>query len=163
MKNIIFLFIIALLMNGCKKEVQCINYNIDAAFIGFQKSDLDTIILRKYAPDNNFSQLIDSFILINDTSQLQRNDTIRIAMRRAGASVLMGFGNDWQIFIPSKNRVVSVSHIVAEQNSIKCGFSIDPHACDCFNKISSLKQDDSVLSLINVNTNMEGYFIYITD
>ena len=100
-------------MDGCKKEVQCTNYNIDAAFIGFQKSDLDTIILRKYAPDNNFSQLIDSFILINDTSQLQRNDTIRIAIRRPDASVLMGFGNDWQIFIPSKNRVVSVSDIIA--------------------------------------------------
>lgn len=163
MKNIILLFIIVLLMYGCKKEVQCSNYNIDAAFIGFQRSDLDTIILRKYVPDNNFRQLIDSLILINDTSQLQSNDTIRVAIRRSEVAVAMCFGNDWQIFIPSKNRVVSVSNIVAKQNSIECRFSIDPHACDCFNKISSLKQDNSVINLTNVNTSMEGYFIYITD
>jgi hypothetical protein len=149
-----------MLIYGCSREVPCSDNSIQLGFIGFNKSDLDTLIIRKFTPNENYQHLVDTVVYLSDTNQLnQGHDTIRIATGYQEDGIK--YGHDWQIFIPGKNKTILISDIVSEQRSIKCHYTITASRCYCINKIYSVKLDNIPVDLSGVNTNMEPYFVYI--
>ncbi|MDQ6763785.1 MAG: hypothetical protein M3015_14315 [Bacteroidota bacterium] len=158
MKNILFLLILTIGIYGCSREVPCNDTDIELGFIGFDKSELDTLIIRKYMANDNYQHLVDTLIYPSDTSGLnQSHDTIRIRP----AYDLIKYGNDWQIFIPAKNKTILISDIKSEQKEIKCHFTFTKSNCYCINPIYSVKLDNTLIDLSGVNTALQPYYIYI--
>jgi len=95
------------------------------------------------------------------------NDTINVNIQ-AGVDSLPLFtgqiqtGYDWQIYIPTVNRVISISHIGSESRSVKChtGFPLvdDKVVCSCGNLIPSLQLDSTQVLFSDTTTQ---YRIYI--
>ncbi len=160
MKSLPLLLLVALFLYGCAREVTCTDTNIEIGFVGFAKSDFDTVVLRKYQPDDNYQHLIDSTVFFNDSSTIfQSNDTIRVSVGYQPDGIKAG--NDWQIYLPRKNRIISISSIKSEQESIKCHFTFTKSQCYCINKIYSVKLDNTPVDLSNINTNLQPYYLYI--
>jgi hypothetical protein len=141
MKNIglISLFIICFFA-GCKVSRKCFDQYLTPAFIQFNLSDLDTIVIRKYEPGNNFANLVDTTLLKYDTSFLRRStagDTTFVLLNlisRYEKHLLSK--NDWRIFVPAKNLTVSFSAIDCPQTETDC------YKCDCWNPINSFLQNN---------------------
>ena len=92
---------------------------------------------------DNFQTLLDTLIIINGGRGyfLTSNDTTI-----AGFSNIMA-GFDWQLYMPAKNKTVSITNIESEKRKGKRGygiFSMDP-GTDCINNIFSAKVDNQVV------------------
>ena len=138
--KIIFL---AILITSCTKEYDCSDTQVSPAFIGYSISDIDTLVTRKFKMGDNFQTLLDTLIIINGGRGyfLTSNDTTI-----AGFSNIMA-GFDWQLYIPAKNKTVSITNIESEKRKGKRGygiFSMDP-GTDCINNIFSAKVDNQVV------------------
>jgi hypothetical protein len=130
----IFFFI----LTSCGK-CPCIDGSINPAFVGFNPSEVDTIIFRKYSKNSNFNTLIDTVFFDDKTSfQIQKsNDTINFPSRTGNFSIEKNY--DWVIFLPSINRNFKISNIVSPQVSLPC-----PNKIQCVNPINSLNIDGMV-------------------
>src|SRR6476620_4333221 len=160
MKNIITLAIISLNLLGCTKKVPCVDSDIKMAFIGFTESDLDTIVLRKFQPDDNYQHLIDTINIFYDSSLYFRsNDTMFVSVYDPIRGIKAY--SDWQIFIPGTTKTVLISAIVTEQMTTKCSTLGETLNCDCLNKIYSLKRDNIFMDLSNLNPYINPYRVYI--
>ena len=146
---------------SCTKEYDCTDLQIRPAFISFSPSDIDTFVLRKFKPADNFQHLIDTFIVTygyNANYQVS-NDTTTVFVTDGKNGIKAGF--DWQIFIPAKNKTVFVSDIVSEKKTGKRGhgiFSMDPTP-GCTNDIFSAKMDNQLINFSNPVT--AGYYLFI--
>ncbi|HEY8688508.1 MAG TPA: hypothetical protein VIM07_04675 [Chitinophagaceae bacterium] len=136
--KLLLLLIILSCISACGK-CPCVDSNIDPAFIGFNPSEVDTIIIRKYSKNNNFNTLIDTAFFDNKTSfQIQKsNDTISFPYRPGNFSIDKNY--DWVLFLPSINRTFKISNIVSPQVSLPC-----PNKVQCVNPINSLNIDGVV-------------------
>ena len=145
MKRIVPLtFIILFLFTSCSTNVPCPNQFITPAFIGFTLTDLDTVIVRKYQKNDNFSYLLDTSIVISDTNflkSLSSNDTTILLLNGIYLDGKYLFtDHDWQIFIPARNMIVSLSNFDSPQTDKKCTFGGD--LCPtCWNSINSFLQN----------------------
>ncbi len=143
-KNILIIFISAILITGCDRTFPCYNQFVTPAFIGFKLSDLDTVIVREYEKGNNFSHLLDTAIIISDTTFLKSatsNDTTIILLNHISGEEKEIFpDHDWQIYIPAQNLVVSMSNFASPQKTKKCliGGDLCP---GCSNPIDSFLQN----------------------
>ena len=146
---------------SCTKEYDCTDLQIQPAFIAFSPTDLDTFVLRKYKPADNYQNLIDTFIVnygYNANFQVS-NDTTKVFITDGKNGIKAGF--DWQIFIPARNKTVFISEIMSEKKTGKRGygiFSLDP-APGCTNEIFSVKMDNQVISFSN--SGFTGYYLFI--
>lgn len=161
MKSYYFGLIFILVFASCKQEHDCIDMQIGTAFIGFKASDLDTIVLRKYEAGSNFTNLIDTLILVsgNNTIHIVNNDTTRVLVSEVNNSSGVKFGNDWQIYVPAQNRTIHVSQIIREKKTIKCGGGMDKQGCACNNPILSFKQDTVIRSFSIDDVNNRNAFV----
>ncbi|HMK26003.1 MAG TPA: hypothetical protein VK483_08245 [Chitinophagaceae bacterium] len=145
---------------SCTKEYDCTDLQIRPAFIAFSPSDIDTFVLRKFKPADNFQNLIDTFMVTYGFSANYQtsNDTTTVFVTDGKNGIKAGY--DWQIFIPAKNKTVFVSDIVSEKKTEKRGygiFSLDP-APGCTNNIFSVKKDNQLINFLNP---AEGYSLFI--
>ncbi len=160
MKNTFAILLLAFVMYGCSREVPCSDATLQAGFVGFVKTDFDTVILRKYKPKDNYQHLVDTILFINDSSSLfQKKDTI--FLNGAYYSYGIKAGNDWQIYLPKKHTLVSVSNIKTDQSSINCHVTIGKPDCNCINQIYSVKVDSTTLDLSNIAPHYYAYTIVI--
>src|SRR5215217_1929453 len=92
------------------------NY-ISPVFIGYSQADIDTIVLRAYMPNDNFQHLIDTFIYNNccATIYTTRGDTTVVYLNSSNPDHWISAGFDWQIYIPAKNKTVSITKIVSPE------------------------------------------------
>lgn len=129
------LIVITFILSSCGK-CPCADSDLNPNFIGFNTSEVDTIIIRKYSKNNNFSTLIDTafFDDKNSFNINKRNDTISFPVRIGGFSIDKKF--DWVLFLPSINRNFKISNIVSPQVSLPC-----PNKIQCVNPINSLNID----------------------
>jgi hypothetical protein len=159
MKNILLTIFFSLFIFGCTRTYNCGNVNLQTAFINFEKNDLDTIIFRKYPTGNNFMDLIDSTVLVYDSTTFhQSNDTFYVQSYPLDG---IKYGNDWQIYIPAKNKIISISDINSKQIKGKCGTLGEPLGCHCSNSVNSIKVNNQTVDLSNVNPNLIAYILYI--
>jgi len=160
-KIIITTFLLAFVFASCTKEYDCIDLQIQPAFINFSPSDIDTFVLRKFKPSDSYQNLIDTFIVKSGYSGYYQtsNDTTTVLVTDGKNGIKAGF--DWQIFIPAKNKTVFVSDIVSEKKTGKQGygiFSMDPGGY-CTNNIFSAKMDNQIINFSNSDTARHYLFI----
>lgn len=156
---IILTFLLALIFNGClcTKEFDCSDVPIQPAFIDFQLAEIDTLIIRKFKPNDNFQILVDTAIVTYNDLYRTSNDTTKIIHYQLDEGIKAGF--DWQLFIPALNKTVFVSNIMGNKKSGSCGYRAVGSACMCNNDLFSAKQDNQVITF--QDTNKELPFIYI--
>ncbi len=160
MKNILIVLLLMFVVYGCSRDVPCSDTSIEVGFIGFSKNDFDTVVLRKYEANSNYQHLVDTSFFINDSSTVyQSNHTILLNTGYQPYGIKAG--NDWQIYLPKKQRLIPISNIKTEQNSIKCHFTITKSQCYCINQIYSVQLNNTVVDLSTVNPNQQAYPIFI--
>ena len=127
------------MLESCYRTSNCQNQYITPAFIGFNLSDLDSIIVRQYKKDANFLQLIDTALITFDTTFLKStsaNDTTIVLLNHiSGQEKYIFPDHDWQIYIPAKNMTFSISNIISPQTEYTC------FKCNCWNPINSFMQN----------------------
>lgn len=160
-KVLITVFSLVIVFVSCTKEYDCTDLQIQPAFINFSPSDIDTFVLRKFKPSDNYQNLIDTFIVeYGYYGHYQTsNDTTTVFVTDGKNGIKAGF--DWQIFIPAKNKTVLVSDIISEKKTGKRVygiFSLDP-APGCTNDIFSVKMDNQIINFSNSDTARHYLFI----
>lgn len=154
--------LLALLLSGCSKEYNCADLQIQPAFIGFTIADIDTFVIKKFKPNDNYQTLIDSFVVRYGYygSYQTFHDTTTVIVTDGKSGIKAGY--DWQLFIPAKNKTVLVIDIISEKKTGKCGsgiFSLDKFGCNCTNRIFTAKQDNQLISFSNSDTARHYIFI----
>ena len=158
----VFLALLLSVINGCTREFDCDDPQLVPTFIGFAPSDIDTLIVRKYKPNDNFQTQVDSFRVVYGYNGLYQSssDTTSVYVNDGKNGIKTGF--DWILFIPAKNRVVTISDIVSEKKTGSCGtgiFSMDKFGCTCMNDVFSAKRDNLPIQFSNKDRYGTSVFI----
>ena len=152
---------------SCSKSYNCVDPGIKPTFVGFTMTELDSLVLRQYKPNTNFQTLLGISSYNNyRLDYFQSNDTIRVFFSNPFVQIVPGY--DWQLYIPSKNRIVSISNITSNH---KTGygnwgiFKIDPGtgSLPCENDIFSYQVDGKEINVSSndslANAHYYGFFI----
>jgi hypothetical protein len=158
-KKFFIAFIVLISFSGCG-PAPCANGPITPFFIGFSPGDIDTLVVRQFKPDDNFQHLTDSTLFINHVNILYTtsNDTAIVNFNHiSGEEKYILPGSDWQIYIPSINKTISISNIISPQSESSC------FKCGCLNVIKSFEQDgqSTIPQLGAVPYFGENYLMYI--
>jgi hypothetical protein len=128
-------------LSSCKRTRPCSNAYITPVFVGFEISDLDTIIVREYNKGDNFQQILDTALIPYDPNVLSfytSNDTTTVNLNFiSGEAKYIVPDYDWQIYIPAQNLTISISNIIS-QTVFSC------FKCGCLNPINSFVQNGQV-------------------
>jgi hypothetical protein len=155
LRKLILLFLV-LSFYGC--DYFCRDMYINLAFVGFDSTDIDTIILRQYQPNNRFENPIDTFLITRNNRPYiftTINDTTIIYANNGNDSAHVTNGYDWDVYVPAKNKTVHISNIVRAPGTGKHG---------CLNPIISFKQDSLIIAPTWISTEQfwtKGYRAYI--
>ena len=156
---IVLLFLSTFFLS-CTKEYDCLDNPIVPHFINYSTTDLDTLTLRKFKAEDNFHTLIDTISIITNSNEIiSYNDSSAGTALIIQKEIGIRYGYDWQLCIPSKNKIICISKIISEKNQGKRGwgiFSMDP-ARPCINKIYSCWIDSSFIDF-SANNNNQYYF-----
>lgn len=150
-----FLLVVILSFFSCQPRPNCQRNQINPVFIGFTASEIDTIIIRKYTVNENFSNLLDTLLI--DTTYafhysyrytVNHDSTIlNIIVDTPQSAIVAGY--DWKIFIPARNKTISISGI---ENGAHMGMAV------CPDPIASFVQDGlPIISPKYVGTDVVGY------
>jgi len=127
------------------------------AFIGYSTSELDTVIVKRFAKGSNFSQQLDSFAYTAATVVYsQSGDTTKIVIWQ-GDQQFTG-DSDWQVTIPADNRTIKITDITIPKGEQHCGGLFGTDKVLCVNPIVSYKKDGVVTTF---KPNSFGNAIYI--
>ena len=143
------IFIVSL--TSCCKQRDCLTGHItEIDLASFTSSDIDTIILRRFARASDFGVLIDTVVLNQANSNAYPNgDTTRVYI--SDTAVAMKANYDYEVFIPATNSTGKISNIVAPQKQHQVCMLCDCVQGPCFNPVTSftlnghLVSDDYVL------------------
>lgn len=151
-------FIFVLLFGSCRcvKEVDCYDPKILPAFIGFQLSEIDTLIVTKYKTGENFRTPIDSFTVVYGDNFRISNDTTKVNYYPFEYGIATGF--DWQIFIPAINRTVRISEILSNKKTVECPTLT--RNCGCANDLFSANIENQTISFV-INDREPGPFFFL--
>jgi len=140
--------------SACSKKISCLDAEILLGFVNTPLSDIDTVILKKYALNSNFNNPIDSITIIPNTNaevvMRTTGDTAVLRLFNAERGVKAGF--EWQIILPKVGKSYTLSNIQQTNNEIKCGtFNTD---CFCNNLITgiSLNNQNAIPNSFNFST-----------
>ena len=123
------------LFPGCGRH-PCASDYITPVFVGFSVSDIDTLVVRKYKQNDNFLHLVDTVVISASLyGYIASNDTTVVDVNTISGYTYITADFDWQIYIPAKNRTISVSNIVSMIKESSC------YRCTCINPITSFVQD----------------------
>lgn len=114
--SLILVAIVSVIVACNKKDnVQCTFVSPEMVFVNFTQDDLDTIIIRKYPKDNNFTGQIDTTLLAKGglTYTMVGIDSITVSTDSAYFKTFTDnfYLNDWEIYIPSVNYTSRIKEI----------------------------------------------------
>jgi hypothetical protein len=109
---------LVIILCSCSRTIDCIDPQVQLAFVSVPKSTVDTLVIRKYEAGTNFATLVDSFRVDTANSNLQQ-DADAVILYMYGYKIKPGF--DWQVYIPAANRTVSITAMVKRDLTTKCG------------------------------------------
>ena len=158
--RVIMFFAMLLLISSCSRETICEDREITPVFLKFTPADIDTFIVRKYAANSAFTNLLDSSIIVFGYSGYYMTHSDSTMVRLGSGQLQNGF--DWQIFIPAKNKKINISEISSEKRTEKFNygfFNTKKIAYTCDNRIFSIKQDNQLVTF----NNPDNYFVYINN
>ena len=149
------------LVASCTEEYDCIDTQIQPAFINYSPLDIDTLILRRFKENDNYRTLIDTFVVRYGSNSYYEtfNDTTSVLVSDGKNGIKSGF--DWQLFVPVKRKSVLISDIVSERKTGKRGYGIFSLGVgtDCVNNIYSAKINNKFVDFSKSRT--ERYCIFI--
>jgi hypothetical protein len=158
MKTLSKLILVFLILSFYSCDYFCDDMDINLAFVGFDSTDINTIILRQYQPNNTFQNPIDTFLITRKNGPYMFttiNDTTIIFRNSGDDSAQITNGYDWDVYIPTKNKTIYISNITRTPGTGKHG---------CLNPIISFKQDSLTIIPSWIHTGQfwtEGYRAYI--
>lgn len=136
------------LSSCCKKRTFCSNENLKIAFVGFDRSNIRTVILKRYmVGDKVKNKAIDSAQLVNNSAVVivaGKPDTVLLSNYSITSGSLHGvsYGNDWVLYLPAINRTLNITDIYdgdnrfvkvpCKDNETKCSNSIKSYAIEGF-------------------------------
>lgn len=156
-KSLEFLVVIAfiVIVTGCNKDLACSDGVISLHLIKYTSQEIDTLILTQSEPGNS-QQIINTRTLIKDQNMVHivKGDTISI--QESLEFISQSF--DWQITIPSVNRIIKITSIEGERRTERVGtFTTDAF---CQNRLFSCVVDGIKITFPERNSGKNE--IYIT-
>lgn len=109
----VLLFAVLLAAQSCsnKKNESCPFIAPHTVFVGFTEDESDTMVIRRFEKNTNFTKLIDT-VLIN-RAHLQRievgKDSIRLVPDNYPQFEALYYTHDWQLYLPKANRTVPIA------------------------------------------------------
>lgn len=101
------------LIQGCCKEI-CVKNDFQLQFIGFDRNDVDTLLLIKYEPGGAFANKIDSFYAETLASGASK-DTLHGYLSNIDPE------KDWEIIVPALNSTYRISDLQTTKERCRCG------------------------------------------
>lgn len=103
-----------LIFQSCeKKKSDCAFIAPDLVYVGFNESETDTLIVRRYAKGTGFGTLLDTFraTKVNIDRTVIGQDSV--ILYPTGYTKLDGefYANDWEVVLPGANRVDRFSDV----------------------------------------------------
>ncbi|MGZ3778356.1 MAG: hypothetical protein ACXVIY_06975 [Mucilaginibacter sp.] len=131
---------------------------MNPAFIGFAPADIDTIVLRAYTRGDNFQHLVDTVVIVNQNAIIYTtsHDTTIVDANSSNPNHFVNPNFDWKIYIPAKNKTISISNIMSDATK--------GPGRTCLNPILSFVQDGETVVPHLVETGKfytSGYMVYI--
>lgn len=120
-KYLLYFPIIIILFSNCSKT-HCTGYCFDDIVlmtVGYDSSEVDSIIVKTFWPDNTFLHQVDSFNVIGKTMYQYHNlnsDSINIYDHQSSDTSIRRIF-DYEVILPSQNRTYKVSNITYGGNS----------------------------------------------
>ena len=153
MKQLVtFFIIISVTFLSCSYE--CSNASANFGLVSFQPSETNIIIVRKFTKMSNYTSLLDTFSLNQSNSSYRNtNDTLEVHYSFGTDNGLLS-KYDYEIYLPSINKLYQISEISEEFRSINQGLSCNK--LGCLNSFKSYKMNGE---LISVNSTYTLYFV----
>lgn len=138
---------------ACTVFCSCGSYNCGEAeglrisTVGLTAAEIDTIILRKFTKGSNFSSRVDTISINASNALFQFPYTTKDTsfMGVLSDEVLLKSKYDYEIYIPSVNRLARITAISEPQQGMKKGlFSTTKEYC--VNVIQSFQQDGQMVT-----------------
>jgi hypothetical protein len=136
---------------SCSTQCACDKALISFNLVSFTDSEANTIILRRFNKDGQFSSPLDSAQIFDTFNR--SGDSLIVTSSNGPA---MTSSNDYELYFPTTNITVKISDIIEDAQEEKCGGLFGSSKAQCVNKILSYKQNGT-LSQVYTNN-----FIYIT-
>ena len=138
-----FLFLLA--FASCSKTCFCTMATLYPAYVSFNPSETDTIILRRYDKNSNFDRLLDTAIITDQNSVFNFNkDTLSIRSDTE-ALTLRSFYN-YVLYLPALKRSDSIHHIYEARDTQKGGSNLE---CNCINRILSYQLNSDTVQVVD--------------
>ncbi len=137
----------------CHDYYKCSSELLAVGFVGFAPGEADTVILKRYANDGTYSQLIDSTLQGHYTSGA---DTLFF-------NIYVEEGYDYAISLPAISSEHTISAIKSEGNY----YQNISHGCTdktlplCFNRLASYRLDGIEHEVPHDPNSVEGPGVYI--
>lgn len=137
MLRFLILVSIIILYNSCDHCICIPSDGLRLAMISFTTTDIDTIIKRKFVKESNFTNQVDSVIIDRNNAIFEaQTDTLQMVSWKGDIALTSKY--DYQLFIPSINKTITVSNINEPQTDGNCD-----HKVQCVNRIVSVKLNGS--------------------
>lgn len=111
---------ILMLSSCCEKKIYCTSGTLDFAFTGYNRTEVRSFTLRRYAKGDQFGPVIDSaqFIYYGDNTLPSKIDTFYFQdYRTVGNLKGITADNDWAIYLPAAAKLYYVTTIFDDQNN----------------------------------------------
>lgn len=123
----------------CKKKVYCTSESFDFAFAGFERTEIKTFVLRRFAEGDQWGKPLDSaqYVFSGSVATTNKRDTIYLSQYHTAKSIGgIRAGNDWAIYLPVTGQRFFITSITEEDNLselVKC----NDDETSCTKKITS--------------------------
>lgn len=132
---------VLMFFNSCG-SYPCITGELQFGLIGFTDAEADTMIIRRFVI--NSSQQKDSFF-INDNAYTRYSDTLKIVA--SSSAVVLSPEYDYQIYFPGPDKLLKISNITEEQQSIRKDIGCTKEGC--MNRITGYTVNDVRVNIIS--------------
>lgn len=140
-------------LNSCKRP--CRTGYVNPAFIGYSINQIDSLVIKSYKPNTNFTVLVDSFTSNAGTIYTTSNDTTIVRFNDNIPTDFINAGYDYIIYLPHADTSYFISNMVspATEGSNRC-----------VNSINSLSINGVKNTISDVETGLfytSGYIMYL--
>ncbi|MBI5372943.1 MAG: hypothetical protein HZA79_13055 [Sphingobacteriales bacterium] len=129
-----------LLFQDCTRT-PCFNASLGFGLVSFTDAEADTIILRRFAKNRNFTILIDTVPL--QMGFTRKQDTLEAASVTSGGLIYSSY--DYELYFPGAAKTCRLTEITEEFREIRHSI-FNNVKVGCENRIGSLKLDNQPVS-----------------
>ncbi len=137
----------------CKGTIYCGNGSLRLITKGFNRTDIDSMLLIAYKPNNNPPQIGSSYSpidtqIVKITNNFFRNDTCFI-------NYFLDTGNDYKIIFPTSGAIYTFNNLkvgnhTSEEKEYGCGKDVSEFG-GCVNELVSFTVNGQIYSASNYN------------